>query len=101
MPKLTTLSCQLWSNVVPMLEAQYFLSGIKYVHVSFSVSLWSFSVSFRSYSVSFQSFSVSFRFFLVLFGVYSYRYSGMFGGTLYEQTSNRSVAWRNGRFKNK
>ena len=97
MPLLPTLSCQLWSNVVPMLELQYsnigfalacqywyhigpnyrftrkqtfLLSGIKYVHVSFSVSFWSFLVSFRSFSVSFQSFSVIFGVFLVLFGVF-------------------------------
>ena len=76
MPTLTKLSCQLWSNVVPKLEAQYLLSGIKYVHVSFSVSLWFFSVSLWSFSVSFRSLLVlfgPFRFLSVLFGVYSYR----------------------------
>ena len=44
------------------------LSGIKYVHVSFSVSLWSFSVSFRSFSVLFVVFSIFFGVFSVLFG---------------------------------
>ena len=90
MPTLTTLSCQLWPTVIPMMEAQLFqyricidmtiiltmytaptkfnlyslLSGIKYVRVSFSVAL---------YLSLFGIFLVLFGVFSVLFGVYSYR----------------------------
>ena len=79
MPTLTTLSCHFGptSSNVHRTDRFYsgtnlysLLSGIrpKYVHVSFSVSLWSFSVSCRFFLVSFRSFSVSFRSFSVFFG---------------------------------
>ena len=64
-PSETTTSTKPETNLYRL------LSGIKYVHVSFSVSLWSFSVSFQSFLVSFRSFSVSFRYFTVFFQSFS------------------------------